>query len=281
MKLIHKGRILEDQKSVSECEITQFLVVLELLPSKVPGGGGFGAETNTVAAPAAAPLPTIKSDESPAPTPANTMMPQLADLIEMGFDRAEAEQALAAAFNDSARAVEYLTSGIPPEILEAQQAELGQLPTESEYSAFPTFQQTDSAFGRHIRDTPALRELRHAIQTDPQNMVPTLNAIAQEDPNLVQLITQNREEFMNWIRSRSDDEMNPLSQGEESEVSAWDTGLTPDDLESLVHLQELGFSRSSALQAFMMCNKNRELAANLLVEGLFTENERSEEEDED
>lgn len=39
------------------------------------------------------------------------------NLVNMGFERTQAEQALQAAFFNQERAVEYLLSGIPPEFL--------------------------------------------------------------------------------------------------------------------------------------------------------------------
>jgi UV excision repair protein RAD23 len=44
-------------------------------------------------------------------------------------------------------------------------------------------------------------------------------------------------------------------------------------LKHLVQLQALGFSQQQAVQAYLACGKNEELAANFLFEGGFDDDE--------
>ena len=43
--------------------------------------------------------------------------------------------------------------------------------------------------------------------------------------------------------------------------------LSQEDSDAVGRLQQLGFSRDAALQAFLACEKNETLAANLLFDG--------------
>merc|ERR1711988_507886 len=45
--------------------------------------------------------------------------------------------------------------------------------------------------------------------------------------------------------------------------------LTPEELAAVRRLQELGFSEQQAVQAFVACDRNETLAANMLFDGGF------------
>jgi len=102
---VHKGQVLEDEKTVSEAEITEdgFVVVMSKKTKKP-------AEKTTAAAPQT-------TAEVPVSSPGLVVGAELEKAIEelqaMGFPRDQCVAALRAAFNNPDRAVEYLLNGIP------------------------------------------------------------------------------------------------------------------------------------------------------------------------
>ena len=130
--IVHKGQVLEDEKTVSEAEITEdgFVVVMSKktkkpaektiaaapAPANPPATSApdVAAPVARAAAVAAAPQTTA---EVPVSSPGLVVGAELEKAIEelqaMGFPRDQCVAALRAAFNNPDRAVEYLLNGIP------------------------------------------------------------------------------------------------------------------------------------------------------------------------
>jgi UV excision repair protein RAD23 len=128
---VHKGKVLEDEKTVAECEITEdgFVVVMSKktkkpaekaapapeAPAAVPAATA--TPTPTTASPAPAPAAAPQAAEVPVSSPGLVVGAELEKAIEelqaMGFPRDQCVAALRAAFNNPDRAVEYLLNGIP------------------------------------------------------------------------------------------------------------------------------------------------------------------------
>ncbi|XP_078439006.1 ubiquitin receptor RAD23b-like isoform X2 [Wolffia australiana] len=135
--LIHNGRVLKDESTLSENNITEdsFLVVML---SKSKATGTSAAAPAQVSSPAPVSSPVQAAQPSPADTPsepkntANTydqaastlvsgsnqeqLVQQLMDMGGGNWEKEKVIRALRAAYNNPERAVEYLYSGIPASV---------------------------------------------------------------------------------------------------------------------------------------------------------------------
>eukprot|EP00891_Asterochloris_glomerata_P008080 jgi/Astpho2/8080/e_gw1.00120.85.1_t len=219
-------------------------------------------------------------------------------IMEMGFDRDQVVRAMRAAFNNPERAVEYLMTGIPAGAEEAaqRQATVGagagagagaggqQGQQQPQQPTGPNTQPLDmfnpQATGRgaggggpagleFLRNHPQFQALRSVVQANPGILQPMLQELGKQNPQLLQSINQNQQEFLAMLNE-------PAAPGEPSmEELAAQMGamgapmqieLTAEEMESISRLEQLGFDRNACLQAFMACDKNEQLAANFLFE---------------
>jgi UV excision repair protein RAD23 len=133
-KVIHKGKVLEEGKPVSDygvADADMFVVMVNKAKPKAATEPTVDAATKPVAptvpaqAPAAAPAPATaaavpagggsQSYESSAATMVlgEEVEATVMQIMEMGFEREQVMKAMRAAFMNPDRAVEYLMSGIP------------------------------------------------------------------------------------------------------------------------------------------------------------------------
>lgn len=365
-KLIHSGKVLKDAQVLSETGITEneFLVCMITKESKPK------AQAQSIPAPTATPTSTPQVS-SPAPqatlqatpqatTPSSTttttpsvpaapvretaLDPEaVRQLMDMGFPQEEASAALRAAMGNADMAVEFLMNGIPSHAMAA--AGMGGDFEEMEQSI------DDGATGgaggslETLRAHPQLNELRRVVQSNPAALTQVLEAIGQQDPDLLQLIHSHQQEFiamMNEPISEAaavpqqqlgqqqqmppalgpDGQPNPMQliqmiqslPEEQRAAAAQSLGMSPEQLQqfsqmmsslppdqlqqlmgqagqmggragggppaganivrltdeemnAVTRLTELGFSQQDVVAAYLACDKNEGLAANLLLEG--------------
>lgn len=237
-------------------------------------------------------------------------------LMEMGFDRPQVERCLQAAFGNPDRAVEYLMSGIPAGVgMAAPEAEGGEPapttpggqapapatgggPAPAMTGAFPAMPPPGAGRGgggggggggnlaalEELRNHPRLPELAAAVAADPNVLPQIIMALQQSNPELVQAIRANPQEFMRLLQGGA-----APAGGEQDPVAAMLAAaqggagggapgagqqvvrLTPEEGEAVRRLTELGFDRGMAVQAYLACDKNEELAANFLFENQMME----------
>lgn len=213
------------------------------------------------------------------------------EICSMGFEKPQVIKALKAAFYNPDRAIEYLFSGIP-EVQEAQPIPssggrssggssnpLGGLsnPQQTSPQQQSTQQQQSQSGGgsgsgsggenplAFLLNDPNFPALRAAIQQNPNLLQPILAQLAQSNPQVLQLITQNQEAFMRLLLEGGQ----PGSAGGRG-GSGGRSGnvirLTQEEKAAVDRLVEFGFDQRSALEAYLACDKNENLAANYLFE---------------
>ena len=148
--------------------------------------------------------------------------------IEMGFEKPYIEQCMKAAFNNPQRAAEYLMGGIPDnfmeqEMLEQEQQEQQQTSTTQQSTT--STNQSSGSLEAMLKQYPQFNQLKAAIQNNPDLLQPALGKIAEENPQLMQTIQSNPQEFLRLINEpvSSQDLMNESSldddQQEDQEIN--------------------------------------------------------------
>lgn len=266
--------------------------------------------------------------------------------MDMGFPEEEASTALRAAMGNADVAVEFLMNGIPSHALAA--AGMG----GGDQSMMEQSMDEGNGGGggiEQLRSHPQLNELRRVVQSNPSSLSQVLEAIGQQNPDLLQLIHANQAEFLAMMNEPITEDPAPqVGQGagqqlppqnlpggepnpmqliqmiqmlpeEQRAAAAQSLGMTseqleqfsqmisqlpPDQLQQLMgqaggmggmggmgggggggppgqnvirltedemnavnRLTEMGFDQQDAVAAYLACDKNEALAANLLLEG--------------
>ncbi|KAJ2732372.1 UV excision repair protein rad23 [Coemansia sp. BCRC 34962] len=127
-----------------------------------------------------------------------------------------------------------------------------------------------------LRNTPQFRQLQQLVRENPPMLSQVLAQLAQQQPELMQLITNHEEEFFQMLmEGMSGEEMSAMAgagsdDGFESSAEgappAQYIRVTPEEKEAIERLQALGFPHEIVVQAYFACDKNEELAANYLFD---------------
>ncbi|CAB3236347.1 unnamed protein product [Arctia plantaginis] len=270
-RLIYAGKILLDDNKICTYNIDEkkFVVIMVTKPktSETPASttsapeSGESASTESGDA-KAKPAP----EEAPKPPPAAEPEPvatsnepdfesTVQSIMDMGYNRQQVEQALRASFNNRERAVEYLITGIPEELLQEQEAEDG---PDDDPLAF-------------LRDQPQFQQMRAVIQQNPNLLNAVLQQIGQTNPALLQAISEHQQAFVRMLN----EPINPSVAGAVAEENAIELPqaqqpqVSPQDKEAIERLKALGFPEHMVIQAYFACEKNENLAANFLLSQNF------------
>ncbi|SJK86639.1 UV excision repair protein RAD23 [Babesia microti strain RI] len=249
MRLIHAGKILKMEQKISDYSDIKDGDKIIVLFSKQ-------SEASTIANPTPAPTSTPIADANTSPPkPIPTTDPNallmgeelekaINGIVEMGFDVESVKAAMSAAFNNPNRAIELLTRH------------------EVDVSDHDTHQsvQTTGVLDE-LRQHPMFEQMRAIVRSNPQTLPQILSLIGQSDPSLLQAITENQEEFIQLLSE-------PVLGTSGDFIDAQSITLTPEEMESINRLEGLGFSRPAAVEAFLACDKNEEMAANYLLENI-------------
>jgi len=303
-KLIYAGKILADDDPISKYNIDEkkFIVVMVAKP-KAPAPA-----TPTEPAPAPKPAPAAAAVPAPASatsTPSeakeddnkpvvnqdtglvmgedyNRMVQNIQD---MGYEKSQVEAALRASFNNPDRAVEYLLTGIPPQVEVGPLAGGGGGGAGAGGVSAAAAGVTAPAPGSvpagdnplaFLRDHEMFQQIRSVIQQNPNMLSTMLQQIGQSNPQLLQIISQNQEAFIRMINEGEAGEEGeggiPGLPGEGPGDALDQPGViqvSPQDKEAIERLKALGFPEHLVVQAYFACEKNENLAANFLLSQNF------------
>ncbi|GFG28242.1 hypothetical protein Cfor_06744 [Coptotermes formosanus] len=310
-RLIYAGKILTDESVLSEYNIDEkkFIVVMVTKPKSTPAPYAGPSdptaaseqseeakqqEENTVATGSSE--STVPSGTDPPsasqPAAANIVDAESAllmgedynkivqNIMDMGYDRDQVEQALRASFNNPDRAVEYLLTGIPAQLFDD--------PPGSGAENDPTLPTSGNVVSEDplafLRSQPQFQQMRQVIQQNPQLLNAVLQQIGQTNPALLQLISQNQEAFVRMLNEPAapggGTPASPVAAGHggpgEAGTGAGGGGgggmfasgviqVTPQDKEAIERLKALGFPEHLVIQAYFACEKNENMAANFLL----------------
>jgi len=125
-----------------------------------------------------------------------------------------------------------------------------------------------------LRQNRQFQALRAMVQANPQFLQPMLQELGKSNPELLATINSNQEEFLAMINEPIDPE-DPIMQeflaemgGDDEEMlgEAINVELTEEDEAAIERLVGLGFDKNACIEAFIICEKNEEAAANYLLE---------------
>ncbi|KAK8114859.1 hypothetical protein PG999_006928 [Apiospora kogelbergensis] len=110
-----------------------------------------------------------------------------------------------------------------------------------------------------LRNNAQFQQLRQIVQQQPGMLEPILQQLGAGNPQLAQLISQNPNQFLQLLGEDGDDDA-ALPPGAQA------ISVTEEERDAIERLTRLGFSQEACIQAYFACDKNEELAANLLFD---------------
>ncbi|VVC34804.1 Hypothetical protein CINCED_3A017624 [Cinara cedri] len=228
-----------------------------------------------------------KSEEQPLPPaliPITASVPESAsndeyermvqNIMDMGYERSLVESALRASFNNPDRAVEYLLTGIPDELqtdpsinqsISNILSEDTGSSTGSSQSSVQVAQNDPLAF---LRNQPTFQQMRSVVQQNPELLNSVLQQIGQTNPALLQMISNNQEAFVRMLNEPNEGAAATptaaTSRGG-APLGGYEVAVSTQDKEAIDRLKALGFPEHQVVQAYFACEKNENMAANLLL----------------
>lgn len=143
----------------------------------------------------------------------------------------------------------------------------------------------------NLMSQPHFRQMQDMIQQSPHLLSTTIDSLANIDPDMYNFISENPDVFISALnhpplpssrasvpssgqrqssqaRGGSQQAVGVQGGGEAQPVMDQLLGdsVSEHDKEAIERLKELGFSEYLAVQAYMACDKDEQLAANLLFQ---------------
>ena len=217
-----------------------------------------------------------KPEDKPKPQPEqNQYATQISSLLDMGFEKSQAEAAIKAARGQIDLAVEYLYHGIPEGNNDNDQFLEGEGEVEGE---------GEGEEGEEIDPIKKIACICKILcRENPSNLTNIMQNIQQSDPDLFNLINEREEEFKNLLEQPVTQEDLRIFRAFQQEMMLGGLqgqghqhgghggeirlNLTQQDREVINRLKDMGgFNEADVIQAYIACDKNEEMTANYLFE---------------
>lgn len=215
-KLIYAGKILsnDDKLNTYNIDVKKFLVIMIL---KQPLEEAPKVEQQKVVEKEEKPTETSKKAEvSPkiepefktptAPVACSKTDELVTNIVSMGYPETDVRRALKASFNNPERAIEYLIEGIP---------------TSPSTPEGDTYSDTDADLSmtpfEMFRGDPMFQSLRNALQQHPELIDAAIQRVGDTNPALMNLISENQQEFLSLLVDGSDDDDDDDMEGDEDD----------------------------------------------------------------
>ena len=288
LKLLHNGVILVDEKILEDYKIQEENVII-MMNTKVKPKNVQSTEKSESSQPKAEEKkpeekkPEEKKPEESKPQEKKEPKPQeekytqqLNSLVDMGFEKSQAEAAIKAARGQIDLAIEFLYNGIP-EGINDNNMDFGGA-EEGEAEGDDNNEEEDP-----LKNVASIAKV--LCQNNPSALSTLLQGIQNNDPDLMALINEHEDEFKSYLEQPVTDEDYRAFQRFQQQMGLGIGGgehghehggsgsgririsLTPEEQAAVTRLKDLGnFSESDVLQAYFACEKNEELTANYLFE---------------
>ncbi|XP_033244844.1 UV excision repair protein RAD23 homolog A [Drosophila miranda] len=258
LQLIYGGRIMEDGLPLSEYKIAEdkFLVLMgkqkvqQVTKVELENKPKETASVRTAATAAGSSAATGGGNPTSSVPPNEEMVQRL---MGMGYEEMPVRAALSASFNHPELAIEYLIAQIPSEAASG---------TASPVSVSPSVAEMAVNLAPLMSD-PRFAQVREMILQNPEQLEAILGQMSGSNPEVFEALRNHQGEFVDLLNhydlSLSDDDEFPQQAD-----SAQQTPLTAAEAAAVDRLTALGFQHDLAVQVYLACNKNEELAADVL-----------------
>ncbi|KAG0200414.1 hypothetical protein BGX28_006515 [Mortierella sp. GBA30] len=110
-----------------------------------------------------------------------------------------------------------------------------------------------------LRDQPQFQQIREMVQNNPDLLQPLLIQLGQSNPQMLQLINQNQQAFLQLL--------NEGNEGDDGHAGG-DARIyvTQEEQEAIQRLENLGFDHRTVVEAFLACDRDEQMAANYLFD---------------
>lgn len=282
-KLIYSGKILADETKLSEYDIDEKKFVVLMVTRPPPAPKILAPEKPTVIA---------KKEE-----PAASKLKGAEDKTK-STSQSATSSTVSASNTTAATAVPPTTTPALNTTTTTQQSStagrnqvLSSVPNEP--AGFPSSGPQMASRLASLMQQPQFRQMQDLIQQSPHLLSSTIEALAASDPEMYNFISESPDVFADALnlpplagsrmqssrssttsgqqQSRSDERSsqqaarNPVGR-QQPAVDQILVDVSEHDKEAIERLKELGFSEYQVLQAYMACDKDEQLAANLLFQ---------------
>lgn len=269
LKLLHNGKVLENEKTLEDYQIKDENVVIMMNVKVKAKVDNPPPKQESASVPSSEPPKQPSQPSQPVEQPQSNQQnytEQINSLVEMGYEKSQVEAAINASRGNVELAIEFLTNGIR-DVAPQEEEGQGEGPEDEDSIKLK-------------KNASILKVLCHK---DPNKLITLLNNIKERQPDLYNLIKNNEAEFKRLL-------VEPINQDDlltfrsfEQAIRGGGSGrqgieirFTKEEGEAIKRLKELGnFDQNEVIQAYIACDKNEEMTANYLFEQKFREGENN------